>query len=182
MTGPGGSHDGMATRVLGYICAGLIAFMAFAMSVQVIGRYAVHNPPDWTEELARVAFLYATFLGAALAVARRAHLGIDLVANALPVRARAAFQISWRLLACACLAVIAYQGYFLVQRLSGQPLTSVPISKGFMFAAVPVGCALVLVYELGRILTEIRVLRTGVDPHHDAVAARTTFIVETHRD
>jgi TRAP-type C4-dicarboxylate transport system permease small subunit len=182
MREPGSGGETLPTRILGYVCAALIAFMAFAMSVQVIGRYAIHNPPDWTEELARVAFLYATFLGAALAVARRAHLGIDLVANALPTRARAIFQIIWRLVACTCLAVIAYQGYFLVQRLSGQPLTSVPVSKGFMFASVPIGCVLVLIYELGRIIAEFRVFRTGIDPHRDGIVPRAAFVVETHKD
>jgi len=34
----------------------------------------------------------------------------------------------------------------------------VPISKAFMFAAVPVGCALMLVYELLRIRNYVRVL------------------------
>jgi len=180
MNGPDGEKRALPTRLLSYVCAALVAFMVFAMSVQVIGRYALHNPPGWTEELARVAFVYATFLGAALAVARRAHLGIDLVANALPVRLRAGFQIVWRLIACTVLGIIAYQGYFLVERLSSQPLTSVPISKGFMFAGVPIGCAMMLLYELGRLVREMRIFSTGVDPDGDDVVGRTQFIVESH--
>jgi TRAP-type C4-dicarboxylate transport system permease small subunit len=37
-------------------------------------------------------------------------------------------------------------------------MTSVPISKAFMFAAVPVGCALMLIYELARIRNWVREL------------------------
>jgi len=175
--------QGPVTRLLGYLCAGLVAIMAILMAIQVIGRYALHNPPGWTEELARVAFVYATFLGAALAVARRAHLGIDLLSGLLSVRGHAALQIAWRLVACAVLAVAVYQGNLLVQRLSGQPLTSVPISKGFMFAAVPVGCAVVLIYELGRIVREARNIVSGTDGGDGpGTLPRADFMVETHRD
>jgi TRAP-type C4-dicarboxylate transport system permease small subunit len=37
-------------------------------------------------------------------------------------------------------------------------MTSVPISKAFMFAAVPAGCALMLAYELLRIRKYLRAL------------------------
>lgn len=182
MEGSQDARGGVATRLLGYLCAALVAFMAFAMSVQVIARYALHNPPDWTEELARVAFVYATFVGAALAVQRRAHLGVDLFGPALSIRGRALLQMFWRLLACVALGVITWYGYKMSMRLSSQPLTSVPISKGFAFAGVPVGCALMLVYELGRIAHEARKYLSGVDPDHESVLPRADFIVETHED
>ena len=88
------------TRLLGYVCGALIAAMAVLMSIQVIGRFVFQHPPEWTEELARVAFVYATFLGGALAVSRGAHLGIDILADALPPRASAILDVLWRLLAC----------------------------------------------------------------------------------
>ena len=62
--------------------------MAVLMSIQVIGRFVFQHPPEWTEELARVAFVYATFLGGALAVSRGAHLGIDILADALAAAGR----------------------------------------------------------------------------------------------
>lgn len=182
MRDSGGAGQAPVTMLLGWICAALVAAMTILMTIQVVGRYVMHNPPGWTEELARVAFVYATFLGAALAVARHAHLGIDLINNALPVRVRAAVQVGWRLVACAVLGVVAYQGYFLVERLSGQPLTSVPVSKGFMFAAVPIGCAITLIYELGRIVHEVRVAAGRDDEGSPGPVPRVEFIVETNKD
>lgn len=167
-----------ATRVLSYLCAALIALIAIFLSIQVIGRYALRNPPEWTEELARVAFVYATFLGGALAVARRAHLGIDLLTLAMPTRPRALFQVAWRILACVVLVIVAWKGYELVERLWNQPLTSVPFSKGFMFAAVPIGLALTLIYEIGRIVAEWRIFVTGADPHgEDEIVGRAKSLI-----
>jgi TRAP-type C4-dicarboxylate transport system permease small subunit len=38
-------------------------------------------------------------------------------------------------------------------------MTSVPVSKAFVFAAVPVGCSLMLVYELMRLVALVRSLK-----------------------
>lgn len=149
------------TQLLGYVCGALIAAMAVLMSIQVIGRFVFQHPPEWTEELARVAFVYATFLGGALAVSRGAHLGIDILADVLPPRASAILDVLWRLLACILLLLIIWHGYRLVDRLSTQPLSSIPLSKGWMFAGVPIGCALMLAYEVQRIATQVRALRRG---------------------
>ena len=56
------------------------------------------------------------------------------------------------------LAVTLYHSIGLLGQLSHQPMSSVPISKAFMFAAVPAGCALMLIYELLRIRNYVRVL------------------------
>jgi len=165
-----------ATRFLTYLCAGLIALVGIFLGIQVAGRYLMHSPPEWTEELARLSFVYATFLGSALAVARRAHLGIEIFVLALPPRPRAIFQIVWRTVACVVLCVVAWKGYEIANRMWGQPLTSVPISKGAMFAAVPIGMVLMLFYEIGRIVAEWRVFRTGVDPYEATMSGADLFL------
>ena len=92
-------------------------------------------------------------------------------------------QVAWRLLACVLLGLIVYHGYLLVDRLSSQPLTSVPVSKGFMFAAVPLGCLFVLAYELRRIAYQLRFLRTGSDPAGEhSISPRTDYLVRSHED
>ena len=144
--------------------------MVVLLSIQVIGRFVFRNPPDWTEELARVAFVYVTFFGGALAVRRGAHLGIDVFAEMLPPRVATTIELAWRAIACVLLGLIIWYGYWLVERLSSQPLTSVPLSKGWMFAGVPAGCGLMLIYEFGRISTDIRDLKTG--DRHDRPGSR----------
>jgi TRAP-type C4-dicarboxylate transport system permease small subunit len=126
--------------------------------IQVVGRYGFENPPDWTEELARMVFIYLTFVGGALAIVRNAHLRIESFHSRLSSRAKTTLDIALTLVGVIFLAVTLYYSAGLLGRLSHQPMSSVPISKAFMFAAVPVGCALMLVYELLRILNYVRAL------------------------
>jgi TRAP-type C4-dicarboxylate transport system permease small subunit len=148
------------TRGLEGLCALLVAAMVVLLFIQVVGRYVFADPPDWTEELARMVFIYLTFVGGALAIVRNAHLRIESLHERLSPRTKTTLDIVLAFVGVIFLAVTVYYSIGLLGRLSHQPMTSVPISKAFMFAAVPVGCALMLIYELLRIRSYLRVLAT----------------------
>jgi len=148
----------LVTRGLEGLCALLVAAMVVLLFIQVVGRYGFDNPPDWTEELARMTFIYLTFVGGALAIVRNAHLRIESFHSRLSPRSKMALDIVLAMIGVSFLAVTLYYSVGLLARLSHQPMSSVPISKAFMFAAVPVGCALMLVYELLRIRNYVRAL------------------------
>lgn len=136
------------TRALEKVCALLMAVLVLLLFIQVAARYVMSSPPEWTEELARIVFAYVTYIGAAVAIARQAHLKINLLPASLPPRLRSMLRIAGLLAAIAFLAVVLYQSSLMLGRLSHQPLTSLPLSKSWFFAAVPVGCGLMLIYEL----------------------------------
>ena len=105
-----------------------------------------------------MTFIYLTFVGGALAIVRNAHLRIDSLHARLSPRSKTKVDIALAMVGVIFLAVTVYYSIGLLARLSHQPMTAVPISKAFMFAAVPVGCALMLVYELLRIRDYLRAL------------------------
>ena len=105
-----------------------------------------------------MVFIYLTFVGGALAIVRNAHLRIESFHGRLSPRSKMALDIVLAMVGVIFLAVTLYYSVGLLGRLSHQPMSSVPISKAFMFAAVPVGCALMLVYELLRIRNYVRAL------------------------
>ncbi len=154
--------SGKGTRLLEYVCAFLLAAMVVFLFIQVLGRYALHNPPEWTEELARTAFVYATFIGAALAVAKNAHLRIDAAVKLLPAAAQAWMQVLIHVISITFLVFVLYQSAILLPSLAFQPLTALPfLSKAWFFAAVPIGCSLMLVYELLHLWRYLRSMRQG---------------------
>ena len=150
-------YRGPGTRLLEYICAALMALLVLFLFTQVVARYLLQSPPDWTEELARTVFLYATFVGGALAVARNMHLKIDSAVKLLPPRGQSWMRLITNIIAIVFLSVVLYQSAIMLPKLSFQPLTALPfMSKAWFFASVPIGCALMLVYELHHSWVEIR--------------------------
>ncbi|WP_082235404.1 TRAP transporter small permease [Halobacillus massiliensis] len=69
-----------------------IAFSLAAMSILVFGnvvlRYLFNSGITWSEEMSRYFFVWLVFLGAIAALKDRMHLGVDLVVNLLPDKAK----------------------------------------------------------------------------------------------
>ena len=150
-------YRGPGTRLLEYICATLMALLVLFLFIQVFARYALQSPPDWTEELARTVFLYATFVGGALAVARNMHLKIDSAVKMLPLRGQSWMRLTTNIIAIVFLSFVLYHSAIMLPKLAFQPLTALPfLSKAWFFASVPIGCALMLVYEVHHSWVEIR--------------------------
>lgn len=88
------------TRCIDGLCKGLeglIAFALAAMVVLVFGnvvlRYGFNSGITVSEEVSRWLFIWATFLGAVVALREHGHLGVDMVVGRLPPRARRACLI-----------------------------------------------------------------------------------------
>ena len=55
---------------------------------QVFTRFVLKNPSSWTEELAIFLLIWVSLLGAAVALNRGAHLGIDYFVGKLSIQKR----------------------------------------------------------------------------------------------
>jgi TRAP-type C4-dicarboxylate transport system permease small subunit len=85
----------MALRVLTILDRTLVAVavaafigMMLATGAQVIFRYVLEISVGWTEELARVLFTTAIFLGIAIATRERQHIVVDFLLKRLGPRSR----------------------------------------------------------------------------------------------
>ena len=62
----------------------LLICMVLITSAGVFWRYGLNSALSWSEELARFLLIWVSFLGAALATYRDAHIGISVVFDRLP--------------------------------------------------------------------------------------------------
>lgn len=65
-------------RVEQAVAVALLAVVLTTMAAQVIARYVLHNPLSWSEEVARLAMIWLTFIAASFILARREHIAVDL--------------------------------------------------------------------------------------------------------
>ena len=118
-------HSGTLGKIQSGITAvnGLMAvFSAIAIGAagcvltwEVAGRYFLHIPSDWQDELSAMLLIGATFGSAAWTQARRGHVAIDALAQILPpaidrIRRRLA-----DLCACAFCAYFAWKSWTLLE-------------------------------------------------------------------
>lgn len=91
------------TRVFEAALIGCLALMALLVFSNVVLRYAFDSGLAWSEELARLLFVWLIFLGAVHASRQHAHLGFDSLVRRLPAAGRkVAIVLNGALMMVAC--------------------------------------------------------------------------------
>lgn len=146
-------------RALGATLAVLMAAMVVNVLWQVFTRFVLRTPSSFTEELARYLMIWVGLLGAAYASGRRAHLALDL----LTARLQGATRLwSERLIHAVVLAfalgVMVGGGGRLVwvQLTLGQRSAALGINIGFVYLAVPVAGACIVIHCVAALLDSRR--------------------------
>src|SRR5262245_44678781 len=113
--------------------------------LQVVFRYVLSHPLEWTEELAVGLFIWLALIGSTMAMAAKGHFAIELVKNRLPVAAAMAAEVIIWLVSVGLLLIVVIFGTKLV--LGPAPsMTTLPVSMRWFSSAVPICSALMLVH------------------------------------
>ncbi len=118
---------------------------------QVFTRFILKNPSTWTEELAVFMLIWVSLLGAAVALGRGAHLGIDYFVGKLPARIRVFTEV----FAFLCVALFS----FTVMILGGVELVvdtlrleqispAINVKVGYVYLAVPISGFFLVLYSI----------------------------------
>ncbi|HHF6881697.1 sialic acid TRAP transporter substrate-binding protein SiaT [Haemophilus influenzae] len=105
---------------------------------QILSRQVFHSPLIWSEELAKLLFVYVGMLGISVAVRKQEHVFIDFLTNLMPEKIRKFTNTLVQLLVFVCIFLFIHFGIrtfngasFPIDALGG-------ISEKWIFAALPV--------------------------------------------
>ena len=85
-------------RIVEWLMALALAIMVVLVFGNVVLRYAFDSGIAWAEEVARLMFVWLIFLGAILALRHHAHIGVEMLQERLPRKARLACAVLSHLL------------------------------------------------------------------------------------
>lgn len=146
------------------VVALLVTVMVSTIILQVYCRFVLGNPLSWSEELARYAFVWITFLGAAVAYRHGAHIVVETIVVLLPRRAQLVLAWAVDALMVVALVVLLVQGINIVEVNSNVEATMLEIPMSWVYAAVPVSAAFMLAYQFERTLRRIKGTLPAVTP------------------
>jgi TRAP-type C4-dicarboxylate transport system permease small subunit len=137
-----------ATEVL-YLSMSALCTAGFLLVVcfQVFYRFVLEIPLIWSEEAARYLFVWAAFLGAAVALGRRDHFSISMLVVSLSSRHRKLLDIVALLLTIAFCLLLVWFGSIMSWRFIHINSPIIPISQGLVYAVIPL-CGLYGVLHL----------------------------------
>lgn len=143
-------------RALKYALTLLSVILTVSVFLQVLIRFVFKYPLPWTEEVARIAFVYCIFVGATIAVRQNSHLNVDFFLVILPKGVARAAVFLGMLLVGVFLVFVTWQGVVLVMATGVQmtPVMQVPFK--YLYLILPVSGALMLLYLVSNMLALIR--------------------------
>lgn len=133
--------------------AGLLLFVLLVVGVlQVTSRYTGLMFVPWTEEVARLLFVWVVWIGAAAAVFRGSHIRFDFLVERVPRPVQVGIGAFVTLGVAGFLILLVYHAYEIVQSTSSTFIT-LNLSVKYTYLSVVVGSSLMLIGLLGGLLT-----------------------------
>ena len=117
----------------------------------VIGRYVFGRSLTWTEEVPRYLLIWISFLGTAACVARREHVGFDVLFNAFPAPVRRWLGAAIGVLILGFGWIVFRYGIVFVKDFGPDMMETIPFTNYWYYVAVPISGALLLLFGLKNI-------------------------------
>ena len=136
--------DSGLTTVVKWFMVTLLSGMSVVVFTNVTMRYITGGSIVWAEEVARYAMVWLTFLGAGPVLRIGGHIAIENLQDALPLAA-AQWIRGGVALSMAGLGVgMVWMGVEYMKRAQFQMTASTQIPFSYVYAAIPLGGALLL--------------------------------------
>lgn len=139
--------DRLLNSILILCMAGLVINILW----QVTSRFLFNDPSSYTEEIARFLLIWIGLLGGCYAYRNHAHLGLDLLTEAMtPSLQRLAQWIVNTIVILFATLVLGYGGGQLVWLTLELQQTSAAmgIPMGYVYSVLPISGALIVLYTL----------------------------------
>jgi len=153
----------MIDKVLAIIIFVLFAALVAVVFLQVFSRYVLHNSSAFSEELAKILFVWVSLLAAAYIFGEKGHMNIGIVVNKMPYKLGLAFQIFAGLVNMAFIIfVLLFGGYLAVKLGWTQTNASIPVlTIGLIYAALPICAVFSIFYETYNIISDVKRLNAS---------------------
>ena len=137
--------------VEGFTFIGFIA-MILLVFVNVLGRFIFRMGITESEEIARILFVWITYMGAILCFKTNSHVLVDILINFLHGISRKIVDVISNLLVTGILALTFYHSLNLIKVNLGTltPLTKIPLA--LVEAIIPVSLLIMLIINLYKMI------------------------------
>ena len=142
------AFDRLLFKLVSVIAQLLLVAAAAAAFYQVIARFVLHAPADWSEVLTRALLIWTVLLGVALAFRHGAMISVELLRNLLGGARRRALEALIGLICAGFLGFVAWIGGQMTWRVRFQNVPSLDISISWIYLAIPVGATLAAIAVL----------------------------------
>jgi TRAP-type C4-dicarboxylate transport system permease small subunit len=141
---------------LGYLGGVILGLMTLAVFVQVVVRFLGRTAFDGLDEIPRYLFVWLVMIGAAAAMHRGEHTMLEYFQARLGPRPRALAGLITHGAGMVLFVALIRSSLVLVPNAQLQTSAGLNLPLGYVYAAVPVGSALILLPMAWRFVAALR--------------------------
>lgn len=130
------------------VVIGCLAAMALIVGANIALRYTTNHSLSWSDEAARYLMIWMTFLGAGLALRTGGHVAISNLQDLINTRKQMILRSIILLILLIFFVYMVQVGWEYMQRSQYQKTPALRLSFQYIYAAMPVGFALMIVHLL----------------------------------
>jgi len=138
--------------------------LLFCVVLEVLSRFVLHLGITWTEEMARFTFIWASLLGASVALERKKLHDIDLIFKYFPEKLKVIITLLINLLVSAMLFIFLIYGLKLTKVVHMQVSPTLEVKMSYVYFALPFTACLMLISTLLNFLQDIKTALTSHKP------------------
>lgn len=176
--------------ILAVFSVTLFAVLVATTTWQVVSRQILNEPATWSEELARLLFVWLSFLGSAFLFGERGHIAVDFLARRLSFAGQRVAQIFVQVMVLLFAIVgLVWGGYLAASIAWDQNLTALPFTIGWVYLVIPIAGVFIAVFAvmdiIGLSLGETEPYPEIEDPHEapaEPAASDSTLVVSAEAD
>lgn len=165
-------HYPQALRLLSRVIDAGLFLMGAAIVVLVFTNATLRSAAGfdlaWSLEVTAFLLLWSTFMGCAAALARGAHMRVtEIVESLVPRAGQKVLTTAINLVVIVLLCSLIWTGWSISSHTWAQRTTVLYLPVGFLYASMPAGMALSLVFQLFNTGHDLRHPPGPDAPHHN---------------
>jgi TRAP-type C4-dicarboxylate transport system permease small subunit len=138
------------SQVALYLAAIGLVLMTVAVAYVVYGRYVINRTPNWAEALPEAIMAWFIFLGAAVGVREKVHLGFDVLVYLLPPGGKIVLRALSDLFAFVFGVGMIFYGWKLAALTWQDNTPTLGVPGGLLYIPVIVGGLLICIFTAER--------------------------------
>ena len=143
-------------RIITILSNILFASMFIVVLIQIIARFIMRNPFIWTEELARILYVWLIFFGSSTLIKKYEHISIDMLPLRLSDRGKHTYKLIIDCLALVFYAIVLVGGIKMMKNTHIGRLPCNPwIRVSYLYLSLVVGSILSGIFLIENIVRNI---------------------------
>ncbi|CAK7065593.1 hypothetical protein CIW83_13025 [Tissierella sp. P1] len=139
------SFNNILSKIEQYFIGILLLAIAFILFINVVLRF-FGSSLVWSEEVARYAIVWLTFVGSSVCVYKGAHIGVDAIMNVLSEKGKKVLLLITILMSIAFTLLFTYFSFIITKNvfITNQVSSTIKVPMVYVYGSMPIGGILML--------------------------------------